>query len=313
MDYKLIVRFVIQTFLLVSIERKYKRKKLGSYPYFSVVFSITLALYVIGLFSLLLINANSLSSIVKENIQLHIYLQKEVTTSQKDSLQTLLSQAAFTAKKNGTPQISFVSKEEAAKKFIKETGEDFHEFLGENPLRDAFTLGIAADYASNAKLKLLQTQLQTNKSIYEVDYKENMVDDINKNIHLISLILISFTVILLIAVLFLINNTIKLALFSQRFLIRSMQLVGATGFFIQKPFIFRSSLHGFIGGLLAAILLASTLQYAHSTLPELVVLHDASPVFALFGIMILVGIFISLLSTIFSMRRYLRMQLDDLY
>ena len=182
MDYKLIVRFVIQTFLLVGIERKYKRKKLGSYPYFSVVFSITLALYVIGLFSLLLINANSLSSIVKENIQLHIYLQKEVTTSQKDSLQTLLSQAAFTAKKNGTPQISFVSKEEAAKKFIKETGEDFHEFLGENPLRDAFILGIAADYASNAKLKLLQTQLQTNKSIYEVDYKENMVDDINKNI-----------------------------------------------------------------------------------------------------------------------------------
>lgn len=297
----------------MSIERKYKRKKLGSYPYFSVVFSITLALFVIGLFSLLLINSNRLSSIVKENIQLHIYLQKDITPTQKDSLQQVLSHAVYTAQKEGLAQITFVSKEEAAKKFIKETGEDFHEFLGENPLRDAFTLNVASDFASNAKLKLLQTQLQSIKLVYEVDYKENMVDDINKNISLISLILISFTIILLLAVVFLINNTIKLALFSQRFLIRSMQLVGATGFFIQKPFIFRACLHGFLGGILAVILLASTLQYAHSALPELVVLHDASPVFALFGAMISLGILICLVSTVFSMRKYLRMQLDDLY
>ena len=313
MEYKFIVRFVFQTFLLVGIEKKYKRKKLGSYPYFSVVFSITLALYVIGLFSLLLINANTLSTLVKENIQLHVYLQKDITLAQKDSLQQVFANSSYVLKKEGTAQITFIPKEEAAKKFIKETGEDFKEFLGENPLRDAFTISIASDFVSNAKLKQLQTQIQSIGLVYEVDYKENMVDDINKNINLISVILIAFTVILLLAVVFLINNTIKLALFSQRFLIRSMQLVGATGFFIQKPFILRSSLHGLLGGLLAAILLASTLQYAHSMMPELVMLHDAGPVFILFGVMIVLGVFICLFSTIFSMARYLRMQLDDLY
>ncbi len=297
----------------MSSTPKYRKKTLGSYPYFTVVFGITISLYVIGLFYLLLSNAHKLSQLVKENYTIHVYLQKDISPESKDSLQTVLSAKNYILHKNGVAQITFISKENAAKKFIEETGEDFFELLGENPLRDAFEVRIAEGFAEKKQLGQIKAQLQAIPSIFEIDFKQSMIEDINKNIQLIFVVLISFTVVLVFSVILLINNTIKLAMFSQRFLIRSMQLVGATAMFIQKPFIGRSVVHGLLGGVVASVLLAITLQYAHSYLPELVLLYDPANTFALFGILLVCGAVICMLSTIFAIRKYLRMQLEDLY
>src|SRR5699024_10257158 len=129
-----------------------KKKKLGSYPYVSVVFSITLALFVIGLFGLLLLHANQLKELVRENVEVQVYLNKYITENQRIKINKTLASKDYVLVKDGTPQISYISKEEAAQQFIKETGEDFTNFLGENPLRDAFTVKIKATYHDKDKL-----------------------------------------------------------------------------------------------------------------------------------------------------------------
>ena len=217
-----------------------KKKKLGSYPYLSVVFSIFLSLVVIGLFGLLFIYANKLTTIIKENIEIQVYLKKGISDNQRIQVQKTLSAKDYVAKKNNELQIRYVSKEQAAEKFIKETGEDFSTFLGDNPLRDAYVVKMASESQSPEVLEQAKKEIEKITGVFEVVYLESLVDSINKNLTKISVALLGFSGILIIIVILLINNTIKLALFSQRFLIRSMQLVGAKASFIQRPFLMRS-------------------------------------------------------------------------
>lgn len=295
-------------------EVKYKRKKrLGSYPYFTVVFSLTLALFVIGLGGLLILQASKLSYIVKENIEIQIYLDKYLTPAETAGVEKALTKRAYLDYKENQPQIRFISKDTAAQKFIRETGENFQNLLGENPLRDAYLIKIKPDYYQSQKMKVIKADIEKIPGVFEATYVENLVDEINKNILRITFVILVFAGILLFTITILINNTIKLALFSQRFLIRSMQLVGATAGFIQRPFLYRSALQGFISGLLASVLLLILMNYANTQIEELVLLQDKEKI-ALFLIALsILGPVISLVSSYRSVKKYLQMSLDELY
>lgn len=295
-------------------EIKYKRKKrLGSYPYFTVVFSLTLALFVIGLGGLLILQASKLSNIVKENIEIQIYLDKYLTPTEISQVEKALSKRAYLDFKENQPQIRFISKDTAAQKFIKETGENFQTLLGENPLRDAYLIKIKPDYYQSQKMKIIKTDIEKIPGVFEATYVENLVDEINKNILRITFVLLVFAGILMFTITILINNTIKLALFSQRFLIRSMQLVGATAGFIQKPFLLRSALQGFISGLIASVLLLVLMNYANTQIEELVLLQDKEKIAVFLLILCILGPLISLVSSYRSVNKYLQLSLDELY
>lgn len=296
-----------------EIKKHKRKKKLGSYHYVSVIFSATLALFVIGLFGIVILQANRLTSIIKQNIEVQVYLNKDLSSSQKNRIQSTLTSSAFILKEDGQTPISFVSKEEAASKFIEETGEDFTEFLGENPLKDAYTIRIAPSYQTNTKLDSIAGVIEDISGVYEVTYVRNLVDSINSNLTKLSLILVGIAVLLVVIVILLINNSIKLALFSQRFLIRSMQLVGAKGGFIKKPFLSRSVLHGAVAGLIASALLFGLKQFANQKIEGLDQLQQQELILALYGILVLLGALISYFSTTKAMSKYLKMSLDELY
>ncbi len=298
----------------VQQAKKYKKKKkLGSYPYWSVVFSITLALFVIGLFGMLLLHANQLKELIRQNVEIQVYLTKFITENERIKINKTLAGKDFVLLEEDVPQITYISKEEAARQFIEDTGEDFTSFLGENPLRDAYIVKIRSEYHDKDRLSGIKEDIENISGVFEVTYIENLISSINENVTKISLFLAGFAVILLITVIILINNTIKLALFSQRFLIRSMQLVGATAGFIQKPFIYRATLHGVLSGVLASLMLIGLLQYANQEIENLSELQDPQQMLFLFLGLLLVGGIIGLLSTFRSVSKYLKMSLDELY
>ncbi|PRY12327.1 cell division transport system permease protein [Pontibacter ummariensis] len=290
-----------------------KKKKLGNYPHAMVVFSISLALFVIGLFGLLLIHAGKLSEKVKESIEMQVYLDRNLTEVQLARLQKTFAAKEYIAYQNDTAQVRFISKEEGAKAFLDETGEDFMAFLGENPLRDAYTLRINANNSSSPELKSIKLDLEEVEGVYEVQYVESLIESINSNIQKISLVLLAFAAILLVVVTILINNTIKLALYSQRFLIRSMQLVGATSFFIQRPFLSRAIWQGIMSGIIASGLLFALMHYAYLEVAELQLLRDEEQTYLLMGALVVIGLIIGFISSLRAVRKYLRLSLDELY
>jgi len=290
-----------------------KRKTLGSYPYLSVLFSITMALFVIGLFGLLVIYANRLSRIIKENIELHVYTDYNLDEYSLKRLVNFIESQPYLQVMDGKNQLIFVSKDEAAKKFIKDTGEDFINFLGENPLRDSYIIKINPDYSDKHTLRLIKKQLEKQDGIFEVIYIESIIDAINKNIAKISLILLGFATVLIAVVFVLINSSLRLALYSQRFLIRSMKLVGATSLFIQWPFLSRAFLHGVLGGLFASALLAGMIFYAYSQIPELQILENRQQMLLLASLLILFGGTLGFVSSFRALTRYMRMSLNDLF
>lgn len=293
--------------------RHKKKKKLGSYPYVSVVFSITLALFVIGLFGLLMLHANSLTRMIRENVTMQVFLNRTISENDKIQIQKLLASKDYIAVAEGQPQISFISKEEAADEFIKDTGEDFRQFLGENPLRDAYVINIDTDFQNSEELAKIKLDIERMSGVFEVTYVESLVRSINENLAKVSLVLAGFAVLLIIIVAVLINNTIRLALFSQRFLIRSMQLVGATAGFIQRPFLSRSFFHGVLSGMLASALLLFVLQYVNQQIEDLEQLQDTTLIMLLMGLLLLAGGFIGFISTYRAVKKYLKMSLDELY
>ena len=290
-----------------------KKKKLGSFPYVSVIFSISLALFVIGLFGLLLIHSNKLKNTIRENITIQIYLDKFVTENDKIRINKLLTQKKYVARQADKALVEFVSKEDAAKLFVESTGEDFIDFLGDNPLRDAFNIKIDPSYQQMDSLKSIELELAKVDSVFEVVYVQNLVQSINNNITKISLVLAGFALILLVTIVVLINNTIKLALFSQRFLIRSMQLVGAKAGFIIAPFVKRAGGHGIIAGIIASSLLFALLTYANSVIEELKQLQSFNELLMLLGFILGLGLIIGMVSTYRAVKKYLKMSLDELY
>ncbi|MDX5347052.1 MAG: permease-like cell division protein FtsX, partial [Hymenobacteraceae bacterium] len=254
-----------------------------------------------------------LSELVKESIEMQVYLNKDLSEAQLARIGKTISSKKYIAVKNSQPQVRFISKEEGAKEFIEETGEDFTNFLGENPLRDVYVLRINPENAQSANLKKIKTDLETIDGVFEVQYVESLIESINQNLRKVSIVVLSFAAILVLVVVILINNTIKLALFSQRFLIRSMQLVGATSFFIQRPFLNRATVQGIISGIIASVLLLLVMQAAYNQMDELRLLRDDQQMVILMGGLVVLGCVIGFLSSYRAVRKYLRMTLDDLY
>jgi cell division transport system permease protein len=211
------------------------------------------------------------------------------------------------------PMVRFVSKDEAAKQFIQDTGEDFTSFIGDNPLRDALVVNIAAAYQRSDSLQVIKQRLEKTRGVFEVTYVASLVESINQNLAKLGLFLGGFTIVLLLVVVILINNTIKLALFSQRFLIRSMQLVGATGSFIRRPFLYRAAFYGFISGVLASAMIYGLMTYGNTKIENLQDLQDQQSLMILFGALVVIGMLVGFLSTYWAVRKYLKLSLDELY
>jgi len=291
-----------------------KKKKIGSYPNAMIVMSLTAALFLIGFCGLLVIQSKKLVSIIRQNIEVRVFIDKEVTKAGQDSILTVLKAKPYVSVTLENPNpISFVSKEEAAKEFIEGTKEDFTAFLGENPLRDSYRVKIGEDYFEESKLQQIKKDIETIQGVYEVVYQEDLADNINRNVTKIYAVLASFALIMLIIIVLLVNNTIKLAIYSQRFLIRSMQLVGATNGFIQRPYILRGAMQGTIGGVLAGGLLIALQQVAVRNVEGLAMLQEYDKIVVLVAVVLALGIMIGIASTYQSLARYLRMALDDLY
>ncbi|QKG57462.1 ABC transporter permease [Hymenobacter sp. BRD128] len=290
-----------------------RKKKLGSYPTLLVVFSITLALTVIGLFGLLLLHAHKLSEQVRENLEVQVYLERNLPETELLRLQQDLEHQPYVAEVGGRPQVRFVSKEEGARQLLETTGEDFHSFLDDNPLRDAYALKIKPEYTDTTHLRLLGRSLSQQRGVFEVQYPKSLFTSINQNLARVSLLLLGFAAVLVLVVVILINNTIKLAMFSQRLLIRSMQLVGATRFFIRQPFIRRATWQGLASGFLAALLLLSLLQYAYLEIAQLRLLRDDHLIGLLLLGVLALGTAIGFLSSYWAVNKYLNVSLDELY
>jgi cell division transport system permease protein len=206
-----------------------------------------------------------------------------------------------------------VSKEEGARQLLESTGEDFHTFLDDNPLRDAYAIRIRPEYTDTMHLRQLSRSLSSQRGVFEVQYPKSLFDSINQNLTKVSLLLLSFAAVLVVVVVILINNTIKLALFSQRFLIRSMQLVGATRFFIQQPFLRRATWQGFASGTLAALVLVALLQYAYLEVEQLKLLRDDRLIGLLLLAVVGLGTIIGFLSSYRAVNKYIGVSLDELY
>jgi cell division transport system permease protein len=275
--------------------------------YISTVFGIAMVLLMVGLLGLILVHANKLSRYVKENIVLNIYVDETAHESDVLQLQKQLDANPI------VKQTQYVSKEIAAQNLKKDLGEDAVKFLGYNPLSQSLDVYLKADYANNADIKKFKTELLKNPMVKEVEYQQSLVDQMNQNVTSISLIILGFTVIFVILSVALINNTIRLAIYSQRFLIKSMQLVGATKSFIRKPFILYGIWHGLLGALIAIVILMVTLYIAQKEIPDLVILQDYTEFGIVFALVVGLGIFISGFSTSLAVNKYLRLKIYNLY
>jgi cell division transport system permease protein len=289
------------------------KKQLGYFKFGSVLFSTTLSLFIVGLFGIILIQASSLTKMIRENIEIQVFLDKGLSQKQLIDIRKNLSERPFVLHTEDSVYLRFISDNEAAETFIENTGEDFTKFLEDNPLRDSYVFSVSEEFQSSEQLTLIAKELETQPGVFEVSYMTDLVDSINKNLFKVSLIMGGFILILIVTVIMLINNTIRLALFSQRFLIRSMQLVGATRGFIRKPFLIRAFLFGILAGILASAILFALLEYTKGNIEGFASLQNTELMLLLFAGLIISGGCLSGISTLRSVNKYLNMSLDELY
>jgi cell division transport system permease protein len=273
----------------------------------TIVISITLVLFLLGLLGMIVLHARKLSDYVKENIGFSIIIKEGVKESAIFQLKKRLDTEPW------VKSAEYITKDKAAQVFSEELGEDFVGFLGFNPLLLSIDLRMKAGYANPDSVRKIETTLLSYDEVKEVDYHRPLVDQINSNVNRISMVLLGFSAVLLIISVALINNTIRLAVYAKRFLLRSMLLVGATKGFIQRPFLWKGFVQGFISALLAIGMLMSVMFFAMQELPELVEIQDFVLLGILFGSVIVLGVLISWLSTYFAVRRFMRMKTDLLY
>lgn len=292
------------------MEKITRKKTLGGYPAAGVIISISLALFVLGLFGTMLIYSSGFEKMVRDNLNVKIYLKSTLTEPQRKQLEKTIAGKDFVAKTE-TP-IQFISRDEAEKDLVKEIG-DYKQILGENPLKDAFVVKVDPAYQDTAKLRSIKADLEKTNGVVEATYEKHLYDAVNKNFTKVSLVLLGLSVLLLVLIFLLVNNTLRLALFSQRFLIRSMQLVGARKWFIQRPFLVRAAGYGLIAAVIAGGFLWAGSNYAQKRIPEISLLHNQDHFLILLGFLLVTGMMVATLSTFFSIRRYLKMSLDDLY
>ncbi len=285
---------------------QYQRRRLIS-SYFSVVLSIALVLFLLGVLGMLVLNTKKLGDHFKEQITISVFLKDNAKPVEIDQLQKSLAMADY------TKSAVYVSKEDAAEQYSEDIGENFQEFLGYNPLKNSVDVNLKADFVSPEQITEIAETLSAKTYVDEVSYDKPLISLLNDNVKKISLwILIACAVFTVIAVL-LINSSIRLSIYSKRFIIKTMQMVGATKKFIRKPFIATNIKLGLLGALIALMALAVVLYYVNDNFPELTLFQDLTVLLILFLSILGLGILISYLSTYFATQRFLNLRTDDLY
>jgi cell division transport system permease protein len=294
-----------------------KKKRLGNSKIGIIALSISLALSIVGVLGTLLLHANSLINKVKNNVELHVYIESNLNENSRTKLMQELESYPFINKSVQNPVV-YKSMEDMANQMIQKNiiPKDYAQILGYNPIKPCFILKIAPEFSTSSKLERIASQLKESTGIFEVDLSSERNNDLTivvKNLSIIAMILGIFTLISILSISILINNTIKLSLFSQRFLIRSMQLVGAKQSFIKKPFLINTALQGFIGGLIAAGISYLAVRFAHGYLADLGDLFLFRDSIILYASLVVFGVIISLFSAWISLNKYLKLSLDELY
>jgi cell division transport system permease protein len=284
-----------------------QRRVAGSY--FMSMVSIALVLFLLGVFALLMMHAQKLSNYLRENIGFEVVMNSKVKEDKILQLQKELD--AMPAVKS----TEYITKDEAIRRLSEDLGEDFLQWLGneENPLLPSIDVRFNAAYANPDSLSVIETNLLKNTDIKEIYYQKSLVNLINQNVRRIGIALIIISLMLLIISITLIRNTIRLSIYAKRFLVRSMQLVGATPAFISKPFIRKGRWQGFFGALLADALLALLLYGLTRRLPELTLVQDYKIIAGIFVGILVLGLLLGGLSTRFALRKYLHANVDRLY
>ena len=291
---------------MASSFEKFQRRRLIS-SYFSVILSIALVLFLLGLLGLLVLNSKKVADHFKEQIALTIYLKDDAKDVEIKQLEKTLALADY------TKSTQFVSKDEAAEEHSKEIGENFMDFLGYNPLQNSIDVYLKADFVDAAQVKEIADNLLAKDFVEEVNYDQPLISLLNDNIKKISLwVMVISGVFTLIAVL-LINSAIRLSVYSKRFTIKTMQMVGATKGFIRRPFIWLSMKLGMVGAVIALAGMAAVLYYLNQTFPELELLADPMILAILFVGVFLASVLITWFSTFLATQRFLNLRTDELY
>lgn len=288
-----------------NIEHYQGRKLLNSY--FSVVLSITFVLFLLGVLGLFLINGKKIASHFKEQIAMSIYLKDNAKDIEITQLQKKIQLDS------ATKSINFITKEEAAEKYIRDIGEDFLEFLGYNPLLNSIDINFNSNYVNTASLEKRKKEIESIDFVDEVVYDNPLVKLLDENIKKITLILLFITSIFVLIAVILINSSIRLSIYSKRFLIKTMQLVGATKSFVRKPFIWNHVRLGIISSIISLIALSIIIVQLDKYLPELKILQEANELTFLFIGIISLGIGITALSTFFATQKYLNLKSNSFY
>jgi len=291
--------------MTTSFDSFQKRRLRSSYA--SVVISITLVLFMLGILGLILLKSTKVANHFKEEIVMSLFLRDDLSEEQTENLRSSLLNEPFTR------TLFYVSKESAAKAYTKDLGEDFLEFLGDNPLKNGIDLYLKADYVTPEKMEELSNKLSKNEFISEVNYNKPLVNKLTENIKKISMwLLIGSGFFSLIAIL-LINYSIRLSIYAKRFNIKTMQMVGATKKFIRKPFILQSIKLGFIAAIFALAALALVIYYINKYIPTLELLGDYTSLGYVAAFILIISFIITWLSTFFATQRFLNLQTNDLY
>lgn len=285
---------------------KGSKRRLRS-SYLSTIISITLVLFMLGLLGLIILNAKKLSDHVKENIGFSIILKEGVKEVETAQIQKLLDAEDY------VKSTHYIHPDSAAAMLQEDLGEDFIEFLGYNPLTSSIDVHLHAPYANPDSLSWIESEIVQHNEVKEIFYQKDLVSMVNKNLEKIGLVLLGFATLLMIIAIALINNTIRLAIFSKRFVIKTMQLVGAKHSFIRRPFVMKGIGNGIISALVAIGMLSGLLYLAQKEVPEIMEIQDLQLYASLFIIVIVLGILISWISTNLAVRKYLRIQTGDLY
>jgi cell division transport system permease protein len=288
-----------------SFEKFQKRRVITSY--FSVVLSIFLVLFLLGILGLFVINSKRLSDNFKEEIVMTVFFKNEANDSVTKAFTNELKTAKF------AKSFEYVSKEKAAAQHKKVIGEDFMQFLGVNPLQNSFDIHLKADYVTNTEIAKIENRLRKNDMLADIVYDKQLVTLVNDNIKNISMWILIISGLFAFVSVLLINSSLRLSIYSNRFIIKTMQMVGATKSFIRKPFIKTNVILGIIGAVLAILALIGVLIYIQTSFPNLGILENQIAIgIVLLGVLVL-GVVITLISTYFATQRFLNLRTDDLY
>ena len=296
----------IDVLIMSSKFESYQNRRLRS-SYFSVVISIALVLFMVGFLGLVLLKSSQVANHFKEEIVMTLFLKNETSKEQIKNLRNSLKKEEFTS------NIVFIDKEEAAKFYVKDLGEDFIAYLGTNPLKNSIDIYLKPDFVTPLKMEQISKKFQKNSFVFEVSYDKTLVTFLTQNIQKVSFWLFIISSFFGLIALILINSSIRLSIYSKRFNIKTMQMVGATKGFIRKPFIWNGVQLGFIGAIISLIGLSVVIYYIDQKIPTLQLTTDYTTLAYLGGGILIIAFVISWLSTFFATQRFLNLQTEKLY